>query len=381
MRNQVIYEMTKEHLETGLRDIPVGYCPTSFVDKEKGVFYVGRHILQLATLEPKDVIYLLINGVEGTKEEVEAFEKDISNRSFISDEVRKNIRSLPKNLDPMQMLAISLIFLGEEKTEDDFGNCLNIIAKIPILVAEIINYHANWDKIEKSSESYEYMSNFLDLLSCPNLNREKFLKILKLINVLHYDHGGGSIEAFVSKCVLSTDQDFFSSLSAGIQAFGGNLNSKASIHSYNFLKDLVEKDETITNENIEKSIYENIANNKRIYGFGHPSLKEEDPRATVLYQFLQDNYPLQSLTQPALMLRHIAKNVLMKKNNISNPNANIDSIAGVALAVEGFEYPQYFPIIQAMSRIVGITIQLYYEKKDKKRMPVISPYYFYRRKN
>ena len=34
---EVLFEVTKDHLDTGLRGIPVGTCRTSFVDPKKGV--------------------------------------------------------------------------------------------------------------------------------------------------------------------------------------------------------------------------------------------------------------------------------------------------------------------------------------------------------
>lgn len=52
--SKVLFEITEDHLETGLRGVPVGYCPTSFVDPIKGLFYRGRLSLSsLITLQSK----------------------------------------------------------------------------------------------------------------------------------------------------------------------------------------------------------------------------------------------------------------------------------------------------------------------------------------
>ena len=36
--SEVLFEITKDNLETGLRGYPVGYCTTSTVDPLKGYF-------------------------------------------------------------------------------------------------------------------------------------------------------------------------------------------------------------------------------------------------------------------------------------------------------------------------------------------------------
>lgn len=78
--SDILFEVTKDNLETGLRGYPVGYCTTSTVDPVKGLFYKGIPIPDLATWEPIEVIYLLYHGQRGSKEEITHF----------SDELKKN---------------------------------------------------------------------------------------------------------------------------------------------------------------------------------------------------------------------------------------------------------------------------------------------------
>lgn len=47
MSKDVIFEITKDHLETGMRNIPVGYCASSYMDSNKGLFYSGLPIKEL----------------------------------------------------------------------------------------------------------------------------------------------------------------------------------------------------------------------------------------------------------------------------------------------------------------------------------------------
>ena len=59
--NDDLFTVTTDHLNTGMRGIPVGTCRTSFVTPEEGVHYCGYPIAELAALEPEDVVYLLFN--------------------------------------------------------------------------------------------------------------------------------------------------------------------------------------------------------------------------------------------------------------------------------------------------------------------------------
>ena len=78
MKEGVLFEITRDSLETGLRGMPVGYCTTSEVDPIEGLSYVGHPIQELAHLSPIEVIYLLYYGVRAAQEE-----KRLNKSSFI----------------------------------------------------------------------------------------------------------------------------------------------------------------------------------------------------------------------------------------------------------------------------------------------------------
>ena len=94
--SDILFEIKKENLETGLRGYPVGYCTTSTVDPAKGLFYSGHHIAELAFKEPEAVIYLLYHGKEGSSAEVHAFSEDLMRRSICKPETLEHIARLPQ---------------------------------------------------------------------------------------------------------------------------------------------------------------------------------------------------------------------------------------------------------------------------------------------
>ena len=57
MRTGVLFEITQDQLDTGLRGVPVGHCVTSSVDPLKGLTYAGRPISELAYFDPLSAIY------------------------------------------------------------------------------------------------------------------------------------------------------------------------------------------------------------------------------------------------------------------------------------------------------------------------------------
>lgn len=82
--DKIIFSVTEEHLETGLRGYPVGYCTTSFVDPVKGLFYMDRPVADIVDLEPLELIYLLYHGTMGSKEAVKNFKSDLDKRAHLS---------------------------------------------------------------------------------------------------------------------------------------------------------------------------------------------------------------------------------------------------------------------------------------------------------
>src|SRR3990167_6755993 len=161
MTEEILFAITKEKLETGLRGFPVGYCTTSYVDPEKGLFYVGKPVSELAYREPIEVIYLLFHGKEGNAQEVEAFSRDLHARSILPAAVIDVIERLPRQGHPMKLFSAAVLLLGMVLASgDEREDRINLIAKIPHLVACVINHHAGFGKTPEPRPERGYMENF-----------------------------------------------------------------------------------------------------------------------------------------------------------------------------------------------------------------------------
>ena len=118
--DKVLCEVTENHLNTGLRGIPVGTCRTSFVTPTEGVHYCGYPIKDLVNFSPEEVIYLLMNKELPNAEETAVFTKNLQSRGKLPDEIIGILSNLPKNGHPMDWLSIGIHSLGMFDENEDW---------------------------------------------------------------------------------------------------------------------------------------------------------------------------------------------------------------------------------------------------------------------
>lgn len=381
--SDVLFEITDENLETGLRGYPVGYCTTSSVDPQKGLFYVGLPLTEIEHWEPIQIIYLLYHGHPGSAEEVSRFSEELNKRAHCSKELIQNIEKLPRSGHPMKLFSMALLLAGIFEGENDYKNdSLNLIAQIPQIAATVINHHAGWGPTPSSKLELGYMENFTQMINVPNADRKKLQRAFKLFNILHYDHGGGNLSAFVGKAVASGNEDLYGSMCAAMCALAGPKHGRANQDCLTFVKKLIDQlGEEPTFGKVEAEIRKMLANQELIYGFGHAVLRVEDPRATLLYSELQKEYPNHPLVKMALILRKAGTQVLKENPKISNPFPNVDAVSGILLTAAGFPYPEYYTVLFGMARVVGISRQIIYEKieaRGGKGTPIVRPKYLFK---
>ncbi len=381
--SEILFEITKDNLETGLRGYPVGYCTTSTVDPNLGLFYVGHPVSHIDHWEPEQVIFLLLNGREGSKDEVDDFKKELQKRAVCDPELIESIQRLPRKGHPMKLFSSALLLAAGFELKNDYReDCLNVIAKVPIIAATVINHHAGWKTINKSNPELGYIENFVNLLNVPNANPEELIRTFKLFNILHYDHGGGNLSAFVGKAVASGLEDMYGSLAASMCALAGPRHGKANQDCLEFIQNMKkEVGDNPSDEGVEKYIRNRLEKKELIFGFGHAVLRVEDPRASLLYQVAEHYYPEDPLVKLAIILRRVGSKVLKENEKISDPHPNVDAISGILLNASGFHYPDYFTVLFGMARVVGISRQIVYEREEAregKGTPIVRPKYIYK---
>ncbi len=384
--SEILFEITKDNLETGMRGYPVGFCTTSYVDPQKGLFYMGRPVSQMKDFSPIQIIYLLYHGEEGSEEQVAAFSKIIQERSSVNPKVIDAIYSLPKEGHPMELFASAVQILGMVEKKDDYReDCLNLIAKAPIIAAAVINYHAGWGKVTSYHPEKGYMENFTDMLLLKKEDPQQLASVLRLFNILHYDHGGGNLSTFVGKAVASGLQNLYGAISAAMNALAGPRHGKANQDCLEFVKQVLKQlGENATPQQMEQLLRERLQKKELIYGFGHAVLRVEDARATLFYNFAKEKFPQDSLLKISLLLREVGTKILSENPKITDPFPNVDIVSGSVLTAGGFAYPEYFTVLFGLSRVVGIAIQIVYERleaREGKGTPIVRPKYLFKPKD
>ena len=380
--SKVLFEIKEEHLETGLRGFPVGYCSTSSVDPEKGLFYRGIPVRECSTWDPKEVIFLLYNKKKGTPAEVDQFFSELAKRAVCHPGVIEHIYQFPKQGAPMKMFSSALLAMSVFECSGNYSeDCLRVIAKVPHIVAACINHHAGWGETKAPDFSLGYMGAFHDMLKMPE-GHPLLPSVLSLFNILHYDHGGGNLSTFVGKAVSSGLEDMYGCLSAAMSALAGPLHGNANQMTLEFLEKAVQQLGKEPTEQEVSGYVKNLLSNKQlIFGFGHAVLRVEDPRATVQYDFAEKHHLEHPYLHWAHLLRRVVPNVMKQNPKIANPYPNVDAISGCLLHAVNFPYQEYYTLLFGLSRCVGISIQILAERiefRNGKGTPIVSPKYLYR---
>lgn len=371
---KVLFTITEEHLDTGLRGYPVGHCRTSAVSPELGVTYVGYTLWDLADLPGEDVVYLLLEKELPTREQARAFKDEMARRSAIDPRVFDALRALPKDGHPMEWLIAGLALLGMTgKTDDYREDARNLIARISTLVAAIYRIREGWGDPIAPRHDLPLHENFVHMLGLDDAS-PVLADLLRLFYVLHMDHGGGNLSTFVGKAVASGKADMFASIASAMAALYGPRHGRANQECLEFVKSIGTSDKPA----VEKRVRDILGSGGLVFGFGHAVLRQEDPRAKIQYAFGQKHFPDNELVKTALALREVVPPILKENPKIANPYPNVDAVSGSLLTAAGLADPEYYTLLFGWSRVAGIAAQIVDERivpGKKDGFPIYRPKY------
>ena len=226
----VLCEVTENHLNTGLRGIPVGTCRTSFVTPSEGVHYCGYPIRELVDFSPEDIIYLLFNKELPTPEQSAQFKSNLASRAMVPSGLETVLSNLPKHGHPMDWLSVGIHTLGMYDTTGDWmDDALNLIARMPRLMGLIYRYREGREsEIPADDVTKSLVDRFVDTLDLPNVDKDKMTKVVSTYLVLHMDHGGGNLSTFTGKSIASGKATVYSAIAGAMNALSGPLHGRAN---------------------------------------------------------------------------------------------------------------------------------------------------------
>ena len=296
--NEVALDISKLRLDANLITLDAGFKNTgscqsaiTFLDGEKGILrYRGYSIEELANkADFLEVAYLLIFGELPTKLQLEKLSDDIKERSIIDEDLRIILNSYPKSAHPMGILSSltsglvafdpSAVNIDDE--EDMYDAILNLLAKIPVLVAWVYRRRKGLP-LEYGDTSLGYVENLAKMMfQRPNkeyIQNKTVVNALNKLLILHADHEQNCSTSTV-RIVGSSYAGLFASVSAGISALWGRLHGGAN-------QAVIEMLQAIHEDGGDTKKYMSKAKDKsdpfRLMGFGHRVYKNFDPRAKII---------------------------------------------------------------------------------------------------
>ncbi len=377
---EVLFKITREHLDTGLRGFPVGTCPNSHVDPMEGLFYGGYPIAELAGEEPEAVIHLLLKRTLPGTEKLAAFKQELAEHSKLHPGVLEHLKTLPRQGHPMKWLMSALNVMGMYSGGDYRRDCLDVVAQLPEAVAALFRIHSGWGDPVPSRPELGYVKNFVHMLGAPNAS-PNLERLLRVFAILHFDHGGGNLSTFVGKAIASGHEDMYGSLVGAMAALAGPLHGMANQECLRFLKSMAKDIADPSDEAaVRRYVEDLLARGEMLYGFGHAVLRVEDPRAAVQYKLGESIASKDPLFRLAATLRKVGSEILKKNPKVQDPYANVDAVSGCLLNACGLTDESYYTVLFGLARCVGIAAQIVYERKEArggKGTPIVRPAYLY----
>ncbi len=266
----------------GLRGVTVADTKISFIDGDKGILlYRGYRIEQLAEASTfMEVAYLILYGELPDRTALGKFEKVVREARTLPDYVIKNLKNLPGDAAPMDVLQSSIAALSmsdpdvkEESRTANLNMAVRLLSRMPVLVAA-------WHRISQgleplaSDDSLSHAANFLWQFHGEKPD-EEMARDLDTCLVLHADHTFNA-STFACREVVSTRAHMYAGVCAGLGALSGSLHGGANARVMKMLLELeFEKD-------IPGWVKKELDGGGKIMGMGHAVYKTMDPRAKFL---------------------------------------------------------------------------------------------------
>jgi citrate synthase len=382
--------------QTGLITYDPGYkntgsCQSSitFLDGEEGVLrYRGYSIEDLSEKSSFiEVAFLLIFGSLPTPEEMEKFNREISQSAIVDEDVKTILKSFPKSAHPMGVLSSltsALIAFNpssvDVESEEEMREAIIILmAKFPILASWALR-KVKGLPLNYSNPTLSYVENIAQMMfKQPHQDYVPSKVVVNALNkllILHADHEQNCSTSTV-RIVGSSHAGLFASVSAGISALWGPLHGGANQAVLEMLE-AIQKDGGDTKKYMAKAKDKNDP--FRLMGFGHRVYKNFDPRARIIKKAADELLQELGINDPIL---EIAKG--LEKEALSDPYfverklyPNVDFYSGIIYRALGIP-TEMFTVMFALGRLPGWIAQWLEMRKNNE--PIGRPRQIYTGEN
>ena len=266
----------------GLRNIEVADTKICSIDGNNGkLIYRGYDILDLVNHSTfEETSYLLLLGELPRNGQLSDFSRRLREARALPPELLARMKNRRHTARPMDVLQSSVCELADYDTDLDndtkeanINRAINLISKIPTIVAAWERTRNNKETISPTSEG-DHASNFLYMLRGTKPT-PKEAKIFDICLILHAEHSFNA-STFAAREIASTRAHMYSCIGGAIGALSGELHGGANVQVMKMLLEINDP------PNAERWVKNRLDTGGRIMGMGHAVYKTTDPRSEVL---------------------------------------------------------------------------------------------------
>ncbi len=371
-RKKVVSQITAGQILGGLRGAYGLICDTSSVDQDRGLIVRGIPIGDLTERLPEEVFYLLLTGELPDVEATESIRAEFRSRAGVPGYVWKILEAMPSDSHPMAMLNTAILAMEREsffrssyrkgmtkdaQWEPMLEDALTLLARLPELAAGVYRIHTGRGERIEPDPSLDWAANYARMLGLPDPGGE-FTNLIRLYLVLHCDHEGGNVSAFTSVTVSSALSDLYYALSAGLNGLAGPLHGLANQECLRFVIEIRDHFGGVPSRGeLREYCFERLRKGLRIPGYGHAVLRDTDPRFKAFLAFGKRACSQDDIFQIVEGLFEMIPKLLVEQGKAKDPWPNVDAGSGALLHHFGLTEFDYYTVLFAVSRAMGISAQ------------------------
>lgn len=270
-------------VQRGLQGVVAAQTKLSLVDGLAGELTIGGYELKelAGRVAFGEACFLLWNGHLPNAQEIAAQRAQMAKIRALPEVTMRVVREAAKRkappIDALRMacatLSLDLDDPDDISLEADHRNAMILSARFPTIIAAHTRLMRGEEPIEPR-EDLGLAANFLYMVH----GREPDPLVAKALDtywVTVIDHGFNA-STFTARVIASTRSDMMSAVTGAVGALKGPLHGGAPGPVLDMLKDIG------TIDNAEPWVKNELAEGRRIMGFGHRVYKVRDPRAEVL---------------------------------------------------------------------------------------------------
>ncbi len=374
---KVISEVTIAQAYGGMRGVKAMICDTSLVSPEKGLIIRGIPIADLTDRLPEEIFYLLLVGELPDKDTLKNLQEDYSKRSEVPSYVWDVLKAMPKDSHPMCMFDTAILALEKESVfrkrytegmkkeeywEPALEDSLSLLAKLPAIAAGVYRIRFNKGEIIPPNKKLDWGANYAYMLGIDDPTGE-FANLMRLYMVLHCDHEGGNVSANTCHTVASALSDIYYAVSAGLNGLAGPLHGLANQECLKYVLDIRKRFNGVpSDEELKKDVWALLNSGKVVPGYGHAVLRQTDPRFTAFHNFGTKVCPDDEVFKIVARLFAVVPDILKEQGKAKDPYPNVDAGSGALLYHFGVTEFDYYTVLFAVSRAMGMCSQYIYNR-------------------